>query len=53
MGFFSQVATEILELAEDGASPEEIAIKFAKFGITVDDVLETLAEFEAEYKEEK
>jgi len=53
MGFFSQIATEILELAEDGASPEEIAIKFEKYGITVEDVLETLAEFDAEYKEQK
>lgn len=51
MGFFSNLATEILELAEQGASPEDIAIKFSKYDITVEDVEEVLAEFNAEYKE--
>jgi uncharacterized protein (DUF433 family) len=51
MGFFSQLATEILELAEQGSSPEDIAIKFSKYGITIEDVEEVLAEFNVETKE--
>lgn len=51
MGFFSQLATEILELAEEGSSPEDIAIKLSKFDVTIEDVEEVLAEFNAEYKE--
>lgn len=48
MGYFSELAIEILEMAEAGGSPEDIALLL---NITVEDVEEVLSSFGSEYKE--
>jgi DNA-binding CsgD family transcriptional regulator len=48
MGYFSNLAIEVIELAEEGASPDDIA---ARLNLSVEDVEEIINEFNSEYKE--